>query len=363
MGENNGLTDSYLVPARFDKWKQVTAQMYKGVMVIGEQRGGELHPVTYELLARGRVLADKLSEELSCVVLGHKMERFAEGIIQRGADVVYIVDDPLLQTFLPKPYASALTGLAKEAKPEIVLAAATTQGRTIMPIVAAKLDTGLTADCTGLDIDPLDRSLLQIRPAIGGNVMATIKTPASRPQMATVRPKSGKPLLADKARCGRVVLKTYEKDIFATCEELIDFVKDTTQDVNVQDADIVVSGGKGLKTRDNFRMIEELASLLGAAFGATRDVVDPGWVGYPHQIGLSGKTVSPKLYIAIGLSGSVQHLAGMQTSETIIAINKDRDAQIFKVADFGIVGDLFDVVPELTEKLRERKNGKGMREG
>ncbi|HHX25272.1 MAG TPA: electron transfer flavoprotein subunit alpha/FixB family protein [Firmicutes bacterium] len=332
-------------------------------MVIGEQRGGVLHPVTYELLARGRVLADKLSEELSCVILGHGMEQFAEGIIQRGADVVYVVDDPALRHFLPRPYAAALTGLAKEAKPEIVLAAATTQGRTIMPLIAARLDTGLTADCTGLDIDPLDRSLLQTRPAIGGNVMATIKTPVSRPQMATVRPKSAKPLAADEARCGRVVLKTYEAGMFATCEELVDFVKDTTQDVNVQDADIVVCGGKGLKTRDNFHMIEELASLLGAAVGATRDVVDLGWVSYPHQIGLSGKTVSPKLYVAIGISGSVQHLAGMQTSETIVAINKDPDAQIFKVADFGVVGDLFDVVPELIQKLKESKNRKCAREG
>jgi electron transfer flavoprotein alpha subunit len=332
-------------------------------MVIGEQRGGVLHPLTYELLARGRVLADKLSEELSCVILGHGMEQFAEGIIQRGADVVYVVDDPALRHFLPRPYAAALTGLAKEAKPEIVLAAATTQGRTIMPLIAARLDTGLTADCTGLDIDPVDRSLLQTRPAIGGNVMATIKTPVSRPQMATVRPKSAKPLAADEARCGRVVLKAYDAGMFATCEELVDFVKDTTQDVNVQDADIVVSGGKGLKTRDNFHMIEELASLLGAAVGATRDVVDLGWVSYPHQIGLSGKTVSPKLYVAIGISGSVQHLAGMQTSETIVAINKDPDAQIFKVADFGVVGDLFDVVPELIQKLKESKNRKCAREG
>lgn len=332
-------------------------------MVIGEQRGGVLHPVTYELLARGRVLADKLSEELSCVILGHGMEQSAEEIIQRGADVVYVVDDPALRHFLPRPYAAALTRLAKEAKPEIVLAAATTQGRTIMPLIAARLDTGLTADCTGLDIDPLDRSLLQTRPAIGGNVMATIKTPVSRPQMATVRPKSAKPLAADEARCGRVVLKAYEAGMSATCEELVEFVKDTTQDVNVQDADIVVCGGKGLKTRDNFHMIEELASLLGAAVGATRDVVDLGWVGYPHQIGLSGKTVSPKLYVAIGISGSVQHLAGMQTSETIVAINKDRDAQIFKVADFGIVGDLFDVVPELIQKLKESRNRKCAREG
>ncbi len=339
------------------------ALTYRGVMVIGEQRGGKLHSVTYELLARGRILADKLSDELSCVLLGHEMEQYAEGIIQRGADVVYIVDDPSLKYFLPGPFTSTLTRLTREARPEIILAAATTQGRTIMPVLAARLEAGLTADCTGLDIDPDDRLLLQTRPAIGGNVMATIKTPTARPQMATVRPKSAKPLPADPTRKGRVIFKSYDKEFFATPERLIEFVKDTTQDVNVQDADIVVCGGKGLKTRDNFRMIEELASLLGAAVGATRDVVDLGWVGYPHQIGLSGKTVSPKLYVAIGLSGSVQHLAGMQTAETIVVINKDPDAQIFKVADFGIVGDLFDVVPELIEKLKHRKNGSNVREG
>ncbi|NLS45155.1 MAG: electron transfer flavoprotein subunit alpha/FixB family protein [Firmicutes bacterium] len=332
--------------------------MYKGVMVIGEQRGGKLHPVTYELLARGRVLADKLSEELSCVILGYGMEQFAEEIIQRGADIVYIVDNPTLKNFLPLLYTRVLTKLTQEVKPGIVLAAATTQGRTIMPLVAAKLDTGLTADCTELDIDLKDKSLLQTRPAIGGNVMATIKTPVSRPQMATVRPKSTKPLPVNKGKEGKVILKDYETNLFSTCEEFLGFIKDTTQDVNVQDADIVVSGGKGLKTRDGFCMIEDLASLINAAVGATRDAVDLGWIEYPHQIGLSGKTVSPKLYIAIGLSGSVQHLAGMQTSETIVAINKDKDAQIFKVADYGIVGDLFEIVPELIEKLKNKKEGK-----
>lgn len=332
-------------------------------MVIGEQRGGELHPVTYELLARGRVLADKLGVEVSCTLLGHEVERFAEGIIQRGADTVYVADTAVLRHFLPRPYSAVLTGLIREAKPEIVLAAATTQGRTIMPLIAARLDTGLTADCTGLDIDPEDRLLLQTRPAIGGNVMATIKTPTARPQMATVRPKSAKPLPPDPTREGKVILTDYCEGALETCEKLVEFVKDTTQDVNVQDADIIVCGGKGLKTRDNFSMIEELASLMGAAIGATRDVVDLGWMGYPHQIGLSGKTVSPKLYIAVGLSGSVQHLAGMQTSETIVAINKDPDAQIFKVADFGIVGDLFDIVPELIAKLKDKETGKCVRKG
>lgn len=329
---------------------------YKGVMVVGEQRSGELHPVTYELLARGRKLADKLGEHLSCAVLGHNMGRFATEIVQRGADVVYIIDDPGLTHFLPRPYSNVLVRLVKETTPEIVLAAATTAGRTVMPLVAAKLQTGLTADCTDLDIDEKERLLLQTRPAIGGNIMATIKTPHARPQMATVRPRSTRPSAVDPRRRGEVFFKRYEPSTFFTPERFVEFVKDTSQDVNVQDAEIIVSGGKGLKTRDNFRMVEELARLLGAAVGATRDVVDLGWVSYTHQIGLSGKTVSPRLYIAIGLSGSVQHLAGMQTSETIVAINKDKDAQIFKVADFGIVGDLFDVVPELIEKLKRVKD-------
>lgn len=329
---------------------------YKGVMVVAEQRGTGIHPVTCELLAWGRKLTDKLGEKLSCVIVGSDVGGYATELIQRGADVVYVIDHPGSPHLLPRPYANALVRLIRETTPEIVLAAATTTGRTVMPLVAAKLQTGLTADCTELDIDPTERLLLQTRPAIGGNIMATIKTPLSRPQMATVRPKSARPLAADARRKGEVVSKKYEPQTFLTLEKLVEFKKDTTQEVNVQDADIIVSGGKGLRSRDNFRMVEELARLLGAAVGATRDVVDLGWIGYPHQIGLSGKTVSPKLYIAIGLSGSVQHLAGMQTSETIVAINKDKDAQIFKVADFGIIGDLFDIVPELMEKLKRVKN-------
>lgn len=336
--------------------EKVSGLEYKGVMVVGEQRGGEVHPVTYELLARGRRLADRLGEKLSCVTLGCNIGRCATEVIQRGADVVYLIDDPGLMHFLPRPYSNALVRLVKETAPEIVLAAATTTGRTIMPLVAAKLGTGLTADCTDLDIDEKERLLLQTRPAIGGNIMATIKTPLARPQMATVRPKSARPLVADPSRKGEAVFKKYEPITYITPERLLEFAKDTTQEVSVQDAEIIVSGGKGLKSRDNFRMVEDLARLLGAAVGATRDVVDLGWIGYPHQIGLSGKTVSPRLYVAIGLSGSVQHLAGMQTSETVVAINKDKGAQIFKVADFGIVGDLFDVVPELIDKLKHIKD-------
>lgn len=348
---------------------------YAGVMIVGEQRRGGVHPVTFELLARGRQLADKLEAELSCVVIGSGLGRSAREIIERGADVVYLIDDPALAWFLPGLYARALARLIRGAMPEIVIAAATTSGRTLMPVVAAKLGTGLTADCTELDIDTEERLLLQTRPAIGGNVMATIKTPQARPQMATVRPKSARSLPRDPGRAGRVVEVKLEAAYCGVAdsgvgqcqrgpgpglglgrgfEVVLGSVRDTTQEVNVQDAEVIVTGGKGLKNKDNFRMLEELASLLGAAVGATRDVVDLGWIGYPHQIGLSGKTVAPRLYIAVGVSGSVQHLAGMQTAETIIAVNKDKDAQIFKVADFGIVGDLFEVVPEMIEKIRRR---------
>lgn len=328
--------------------------MHKGVMVVGEQRRGTVHPVTFEIVAWGRRLADALDVELSCVVMGHGLGNSMEEIVQRGADVVYAIDDPRFAAFLPRLHAGALAQLIEETKPEIVLSCATTTGRTLMPLVAGRLGTGLTADCTGLEIDKEERLLLQTRPAIGGNVMATIKTPVARPQMATVRPKSAIPLSRDSSRTGKIMVKDYSCDSAVLAAEcFIEFVHDTSQNVNVQDAEIIVAGGKGLKSKDNFCLVHELADVLGAAVGATRDVVDLGWIGYPHQIGLSGKTVSPRLYVALGISGTVQHLAGMQSSEMIVAINNDENAQIFNVADFGIIGDVFEVVPELIDKLQK----------
>jgi len=327
---------------------------YKGVFVIGEQRDGKIHSVTYELLTRGRALADDLGCQLSCVLLGDEIENVQE-VIYRGADKVFHIKSPALKNFLPRPYRNAICRLVEEEKPEIIVAAATTTGRTIMPLVAARLNTGLTADCTELTIDPETRILLQTRPAIGGNIMATIKTPNHRPQMATVRPKSAKPAPADPTRTGEIIVKEYDGAVFMTPEKFLRFVKDTTQQVNIEDADIIVAGGKGMKSAEGFRLVEELAEVLGAGVGATRDAVELGWTTYPHQIGLSGKTVSPKLYIALGLSGKIQHMAGMQTSEVIVAINKDPEAQIFKVADFGIVGDVFEVVPMLIEAIKKIK--------
>lgn len=326
------------------------------VWTLAEYRHGELSSVSFELLNRGKNLAKKLDTHLASVILGCNIKKDdINKLIQRGADKVYVVDNENLTNFLVESYANVLLKLLDEYKPEIFIAAATTTGRTLMPYVAVRKKTGLTADCTVLDIEDGTGNLLQTRPAIGGNILATIKTPNTRPQMATVRPHSMKPALPDKNRTGEVIYKEYGKEVYETKTKYLRFLKDESQQVTVQDAKIIVSGGRGVGKEENFKIIDELAKLLGGAVGASRDVVDRGWKTYPHQIGLSGKTVSPSLYIAAGISGSIQHLAGMQTSENIIAINKDPDAQIFKVADLGIVGDLNEVVPLLIERVKEYK--------
>jgi electron transfer flavoprotein alpha subunit len=334
--------------------KEKNLSQYKGVFVLGEQKDGQLLPVTFELIARGRSLADSLGCKLSCILLGNEIQDM-EQAFQRGADRVLFVQDAGLIHFLPRPYQNAIVKLIQEEKPEIVIAAATTTGRTVMPLVAAKLNTGLTADCTSLTIDAQTKLLLQTRPAIGGNIMATIKTPQHRPQMATVRPRSCKPLELDCTRTGEMIVKNYDGATFFTPEKFIEFIKDTTQTVSIEDAEIIVSGGKGMKNAEGFKLVEMLAELLGAGVGATRDAVELGWTTYPHQIGLSGKTVAPKLYIALGLAGKIAHLAGMQTSEVIIAVNKDPEAQIFKVADYAIAGDVFEVVPMMIEAIKQHK--------
>lgn len=334
--------------------EQMNLNEYKGVWVIGEQKDGVIHGVTHELITWGRKLADDLGTYLACVMLGEEIANL-EDLNKRGADKVFFIQDSSLKNFLPKPYANAVTELAKEEKPEIVVAAATTTGRTLMPLIALKLETGLTADCTELTIDEETKILFQTRPAIGGNIMATIKTPNTRPQMATVRPKAAKPAPVQEGRTGEVIVKKYEANLFATPEKFLEFIKDTTQDVSIEEADIIVAGGKGCKNQEGFALVEELAKVLGAGVGATRDAVDLGWTTYAHQIGLSGKTVAPNLYFAIGISGTIQHLAGMQTSGIVVAIDKDPNAQIFKVADFGIVGDMREVVPQLIEAFKKMK--------
>ena len=326
---------------------------FKEVWILGEQRDGKISDVTYELITWGRELADKLETGLTAIILGSNLKDEVEELIFRGADKVIAVDHPSLAFDAPDVHSNTLNLLVRKYKPEIFIASATTYGRTVMPILAAKLETGLTADCTELDIDKESRLLIQTRPAIGGNVMATIKTPDYRPQMSTVRPRSKRPLPEDKSRKRDIIFENIPEELLTSKVKLVEFIKDETSETPIQEADIVVSGGKGLKDSKNFKYIFELAKLLNGAVGASRQAVDMGWIPYSHQVGLSGKTVSPKLYTAVGISGAVQHLAGMSSAETIIAINKDPEANIFKVSDFGIVGDLFDIVPILIEKLKK----------
>ena len=317
--------------------------------------------VSYELLSRGRELADKLKTSLCGVVLCGKdtskeFEDDIQQLIKRGADKVYIIEAPQLEHFTTETYSNVIVDLARRFKPEVLIAAATSTGRTLMPHISARLHTGLTADCTGLDIEPETGNLLQTRPAIGGNIMATIKTPSHRPQMATVRPHSTNPAPADRLREGEVVRIDFEPRFEDKRAQWIGFREIDESSADIQSAEVIVSGGKGLKNITSFSsIIDSLAESLGGAVGASRDAVDRGWAAYPLQVGLSGKTVAPKLYVAVGISGSVQHLAGMKTSENIVAINKDPEAQIFKTADFGIVGDLFEVVPILINKIKEAR--------
>lgn len=324
---------------------------YQGIWVFAEQRHSKLKSVTYELLSKGRKLADTLNTELAAVCFGHNIGEI-EQLIAYGADKVYLIDSPALAQFQEDLCVSRLAELIQEHKPEVVIAGATSQGRSLIPRVAAILRTGLTADCTGLEIDPETMLLLQTRPTFGGNIMATIICQTKRPQMATVRPRVFKKDKPDKRRKGQIMRVDLDSERITSRTKLLDFIEDITETVKLEDADIIVSGGRGLGKAENFQLLEELAGVLGAALGSSRPPVDEGWIPYSHQVGQTGKTVCPKLYIACGISGAVQHLAGMQTSECIVAINDDPNAPIFEVATYGIVGDLFKVVPMLIEKLK-----------
>jgi len=334
--------------------RRVDLSEYRGVLVFGEQRRGIVSPVVYELIGKGRELADKLGENLNCVILGGDLKAQAADLATYGVDRVYLFNSPLLADFRDDPYTQILTSLVREIKPRIFLIGATSIGRSLAPRIATKLRTGLTADCTGLDVDS-EGNLIQTRPAFGGNVMATILCPNHRPQMATVRYKVMRKAERNPQRVGQVIIRGVEDKILDRTR--IKRVLTETEEVSITEAQIIVSGGKGLGNPEGFKLLKELAEALGGAVGASRLVVDEGWIPYRHQVGLSGKTVRPKLYIACGISGAVQHLAGMQTSDVIVAINKDPSAPIFKVADYGIVGDLYEVVPEiikLVKKLGDR---------
>ncbi|MCB5230286.1 MAG: electron transfer flavoprotein subunit alpha [Candidatus Cloacimonas sp.] len=337
---------------RKDQQVAVNKDDYKGIWVFAEQRDGNLAPVVLELLGKGSELAAVKEVELSAVLIGHNVEGLAKELIAYGADKVIAVDQPELEHFNDQLYTKVLTEISEKYKPEIILAGATVIGRSFIPRVAVELHTGLTADCTGLAIDEENGNLLQTRPAFGGNIMATILTPNHRPQMATVRHKVMDPLPKDNERTGTVINETIDLSKYDNKTKYISFEHDETQTLNIAEANLVISGGRGLKEKKNFAMIEELAKVLGAAVGASRAAVDAEWVSYPHQVGQTGKTIKPRVYVACGISGAIQHLAGMQSSDYIIAINKDPDAPIFKAADLGIVGDIFEILPKLTKKFQ-----------
>ncbi len=332
----------------------VNLDQYKGIWVFAEQRNGHVHSVVYELLGVGKKLAQARGTELACVLMGYRVEEKAKLLFQRGADKVYVVDHPSLANYLDEPYSRIFTRLIREYKPEIVLAGATSMGRSLIPRIAVEIYTGLTADCTGLDIDPETGHLLQTRPAFGGNIMATILCERYRPQMATVRHKVMEEAPMDPNRnSGELVRVPISNVDVASRTSILEIVKEVEETINIAEADIIVSGGRGLKGPENFELLRELAKVLGGAVGASRAAVDAGWIPYSHQVGQTGKTVKPKIYIACGISGAIQHLVGMSSSDVIIAINKNPDAPIFNVANYGLVGDLFEIVPELTKRFKE----------
>ncbi|MCW0824453.1 electron transfer flavoprotein subunit alpha/FixB family protein [Clostridioides difficile] len=324
---------------------------YNGVWVIGEQREGKINPVTIELIGEGRKLADQLGKELAVVIAGYEVEKEVKELLHYSVDKVYYINDPLLKDFTTDGYAISIANLIERKKPEVVLVGATSIGRDIAPRIAGKVGTGLTADCTKLEIDSTDNKLLQTRPAFGGNLMATIVCPKNRPQMSTVRPGVMAKAVRNESETGILEVVTPELTEKMIRTRLVEILPQEKKSVNLTDARIIVSGGRGLKRAEGFELIKELADKLGAEIGASRAAVDSGWIEHSHQVGQTGTTVRPELYIACGISGAIQHLAGMSYSKYIVAINKDAKAPIFSICDYGIVGDLYEIIPEMIESL------------
>ncbi|MGI6367323.1 MAG: FAD-binding protein [Anaerolineae bacterium] len=325
----------------------------RGVWVWVEQSAGTVHSVSWEMLGQGRRLADELCVPLTACVLGHDVAHLAPAAISRGADRVLLVEHPELAHFGTLPYAAAMEQLVRRETPEILLLGATSRGRDLAGAVATALRTGLTADCTELSIDPVTRLLLQTRPAYGGNIMATITTPQHRPQMATVRHRVFAQPVPDPTRQGLILPLSVVLPPESLLTTLLSYVP-AEEDVNIAEARIIVSGGAGVGGAEGFAPLRELAQVLGGAVGASRAAVDAGWIPYPHQVGQTGRTVQPELYVACGISGAVQHRAGMATSRVIVAINRDEHAPIFSIAHYGIVGDCLQIVPALTRALAAR---------
>ena len=325
-----------------------------GVLVFAEQEDGKIHNVTYELLGKGRELADRLRNNLCAVLLGYNLENEAKELIYYGADKVYLFDHPSLKEFDVIRYKHNIVNLVKEIQPRIFLIGATRIGRSLAPRIAAALKTGLTADCVDLDLDE-EGNLVQIRPAFSGNIMAQIKT-RTKPQMATVRYKIMKPVNRDPKRKGEIIRKEVGK-LGETGIKVLD--KLGAGEVNISEAEVIVSAGRGLRNPEDFKLIKEVADLLGGVVGSSRPLVDAGWIGKEHQVGFSGNIVKPKVYIALGISGSPQHLFGMRDSDIIIAVNKDPSAPIINVSDYYVIGDLYEILPQLICELKKIKKSEG----
>lgn len=324
---------------------------YKDVWVFAEQRDGVIMPVVIELLGEGKKLANEVGCKLCAVLCGHHVEGLADQLFEYGADKVYVADHEELATYRTDAYTKVINDAIEEYKPEIVLLGATHIGRDLGPCLAVKANTGLTADCTKLEIDPEDKKIKQTRPAFGGNLMATIVCPNHRPQMSTVRPGVMEKAAFEEGRKGELVklnVEFKEGDIRTKVLEIVKTMKDT---VSLTDAEIIVSGGMGLGKPEGFELLKQLADKLGGIVAASRAAVDAGWIDHAYQVGQTGTTVKPKIYIACGISGAIQHVAGMQNSEQIIAINTNENAPIFEIADYGIVGDLYKVIPAIMEAL------------
>jgi len=333
---------------------------YRGVWVVIEQYDGVTAKVSWELLGTGAGLAKTLGVQLSAVILGQGIEHLCHEAFEHGADRAIVLDAAVYRNYRTQPYSDAICYLIEKYRPEVILMGATAQGRDLAGAVATVVKTGLTADCTGLGIDD-KRNLMQTRPAFGGNIMATIMCDKYRPQMATVRPHVMQMPELQPGRSGEIIREAFaplEQNVLVKILEVIND-RDGKDQVDVSAAEIIVSGGRGLMNKENFALLQELADELGGVVGASRSAVDAGWISHGRQVGQTGKTVRPKIYIACGISGAIQHMVGMQDSDTIIAINRDPEAPIFQVATYGVVGDLFQVVPALIGRVRELKLGNG----
>ncbi len=327
-------------------------QDYNGVMIVVQQMDNRISGVSYELIGKGKELAEALRTEVTAVLLGYEVESLCAALGKYGADRVLMVDDPALETYMTEPYARAMAAIIERFKPEIVLFGATAIGRDLAPRLSARVHTGLTADCTKLEIDPETRDLMMTRPAFGGNIMATILCSNHRPQMATVRPgvmRRIAPLESVECPVERVRVDGLAE---GKNVEILEIVKKENKRQDIQEAKVLVSGGRGMGGPENFSMLEKLADALGGTVSSSRASVDAGWAEKDRQVGQTGKTVRPNLYIACGISGAIQHLAGMEESDVIVAINKDPAAPIFDVADFGVVGDALKILPLLTESIK-----------